>query len=262
MMPNSAGLPMQDRCSVPANAAALVIDAVSHHYGSRCALKDVSLEVAPGSFTALLGLNGAGKSTLVSLVTRLFGVQRGHIHIFGHDIGREPGEALRRLGVVFQPRTLDLDLSVTQNLLYHAALHGIGRREARLRAADLLAQIALSDRGESRVRDLSGGQMRRLEIARALLHRPQLLLLDEPTVGLDIRSRADMLGHLRALVREQGIGVLYATHLFDEIDEGDQIVVLHQGCVLAQGRLGDILAQSGARDLHAAFMRLTAEAVP
>ena len=169
---------------------------------------------------------------------------------------------MRRLGVVFQPRTLDLDLSVTQNLLYHAALHGIGRREARLRAADLLAQIALSDRGESRVRDLSGGQMRRLEIARALLHRPQLLLLDEPTVGLDIRSRADMLGHLRALVREQGIGVLYATHLFDEIDEGDQIVVLHQGCVLAQGRLGDILAQSGARDLHAAFMRLTAEAVP
>ena len=262
MMPNSAGLPMQDRCSVPANAAALVIDAVSHHYGSRCALKDVSLEVAPGSFTALLGLNGAGKSTLVSLVTRLFGVQRGHIHIFGHDIGREPGEALRRLGVVFQPRTLDLDLSVTQNLLYHAALHGIGRGEARLRAADLLAQMSLSDRGESRVRDLSGGQMRRLEIARALLHRPQLLLLDEPTVGLDIRSRADMLGHLRALVREQGIGVLYATHLFDEIDEGDQIVVLHQGCVLAQGRLGDILAQSGARDLHAAFMRLTAEAVP
>ncbi|MBC7584749.1 MAG: ATP-binding cassette domain-containing protein [Tardiphaga sp.] len=262
MMPNSAGLPMQDRCSAPAIAAALAIDAVSHHYGSRCALKDVSLEVAPGSFTALLGLNGAGKSTLVSLVTRLFGVQRGHIRIFGHDTGREPGEALRRLGVVFQPRTLDLDLSVSQNLLYHAALHGIGRREARLRAGDVLAQVALSDRGMSKVRDLSGGQMRRLEIARALLHRPQLLLLDEPTVGLDVRSRADMLGHIRALVREHGISVLYTTHLFDEIADGDQIVVLHQGCVLAQGRLGDILAQSGARDLHAAFMRLTAEAVP
>ena len=196
----------------------------------------------------------------MSLVTRLFGVQHGRITIFGHDIGREPGEALRRLGVVFQPRTLDLDLTVTQNLLYHAALHGIGRREARLRAGDVLVQVALSDRAASRVRDLSGGQMRRLEIARALLHRPQLLLLDEPTVGLDARSRTDMLGHIRALVREQGISVLYTTHLFDEIVEGDRLVVLHQGRVLARGAFGDILAQSGARDLHAAFMRLTAEA--
>lgn len=246
----------------PAAPAALSIESVSHHYGARRALDNVSLDVAPGAFTALLGLNGAGKSTLVSLVTRLFGVQHGRIRIFGHDIGREPGEALRRMGVVFQPRTLDLDLSVMQNLLYHAALHGIGRRDARTRAVEVLAQVALSDRTASRVRDLSGGQMRRLEIARALLHRPQLLLLDEPTVGLDVRSRAEMLAHIRALVREQGIGVLYATHLFDEIAEGDHLVVLHQGRVLARGTLADILAQTGTRDLHAAFMRLTAEVAP
>ncbi|HVI61967.1 MAG TPA: ATP-binding cassette domain-containing protein, partial [Bradyrhizobium sp.] len=148
----------------------------------RRALTDVSFTVAPASFTALLGLNGAGKSTLFSIITRLFGLQAGRIEIFGHDIGREPGEALRLLGVVFQPRTLDLDLSVMQNLLYHAALHGIARREARTRGDEVLARLGLADRAGSKVRDLSGGQMRRLEIARALLHRPRLLLLDEATV--------------------------------------------------------------------------------
>ncbi|MDB5655475.1 MAG: transporter ATPbinding protein [Tardiphaga sp.] len=262
MMPSHAECPAPDVHGTPATVPALSIESVSHHYGPRRALDEVSLDVAPGTFTALLGLNGAGKSTLVSLITRLFGVQHGRISIFGHDISQQPGEALRRLGVVFQPRTLDLDLSVTQNLLYHAALHGIGRREAKRRAGEVLAQVALSDRGPSKVRDLSGGQMRRLEIARALLHRPQLLLLDEPTVGLDVKSRADMLAHIRALVREQGIGVLYTTHLFDEIAEGDHLAVLHQGRVLARGPLPDILLQFGARDLHAAFMRLTAEVTP
>ena len=203
------------------------------HRGAR--LIDVSFTVAPASFTALLGLNGAGKSTLFSLVTRLFGIQAGRISIFGHDIGRAPGEALRLLGVVFQPRTLDLDLSVTQNLLYHAALHGIARREARVRSDEVLARIGLADRAGSKVRDLSGGQMRRLEIARALLHRPRLLLLDEATVGLDVKARADILSHVRQLVTEQGIGVLWATHLFDEIMPGDDLVVLHQGRVLAHG---------------------------
>jgi ABC-2 type transport system ATP-binding protein len=241
-------------------AAALTIDGVSHHYGLRRALDDVSFAVAPANFTALLGLNGAGKSTLFSLITRLFGVQAGHISIFGHDIGRDPGEALRRLGVVFQPRTLDLDLSVTQNLLYHAALQGIDRREARLRATDVLSHIGLADRTGSKVRDLSGGQMRRLEIARALLHRPRLLLLDEATVGLDVKARADILGHVRRLVTEQGVGVLWATHLFDEIVAGDDLVVLHQGRVLAQGGVSRIVAEANARDLHAAFMRLTGTA--
>jgi len=237
--------------------AALAIEGISHCYGSRQALGDVSFTVAPASFTALLGLNGAGKSTLFSLVTRLFGVQAGRVSIFGHDIGQEPGEALRLLGVVFQPRTLDLDLSVTQNLLYHAALHGIDRRGARLRAGEVLARIGLADRPGSKVRDLSGGQMRRLEIARALLHRPRLLLLDEPTVGLDVKARADILGHVRGLVIEQGIGVLWATHLFDEIVPSDDLVILHQGRILAQGEVVRIVAEAKARDLHSAFMHLT-----
>ena len=243
-----------------AEMPALSIDGVSHSYGPRRALIDVGFSVAPASFTALLGLNGAGKSTLFSLVTRLFGIQHGRIGIFGHDIVRSPGEALRLLGVVFQPRTLDLDLSVTQNLLYHAALHGIGRREARARSHEVLARIGLSDRTASKVRDLSGGQMRRLEIARALLHRPRLLLLDEATVGLDVKARADILAHVRQLVAEQGIGVLWATHLFDEIGASDDLVVLHQGRVLAKGKVARVIADAGGSDINTAFMRLTGSA--
>jgi ABC-2 type transport system ATP-binding protein len=244
----------------PAAVPALSIDGISHAYGARRALMNVSFAVAPASFTALLGLNGAGKSTLFSLITRLFGIQAGHIGIFGHDISNTPGEALRLLGVVFQPRTLDLDLSLTQNLLYHAALHGISRREAAARSIELLDRIGLSDRAGSKVRDLSGGQMRRLEIARALLHRPRLLLLDEPTVGLDVKARADIISHVRQLVTEQGIGVLWATHLFDEITAGDDLVVLHQGKVLAQGPVARVLSEAGAQDVNSAFMRLTGAA--
>src|SRR5207245_385068 len=239
---------------------ALSIDGGSHAYGAREELIDVSFTVAPASFTALLGLNGAGKSTLFSLVTRLFGIQSGRIGIFGHDIRAEPGEALRLLGVVFQPRTLDLDLSVTQNLLYHAALHGIDRREARLRAAEVLAHIGLADRADSKVRDLSGGQMRRVEVARALLHQPRLLLLDEATVGLDVEARAGILAHVRRLVAERGVAVLWATHLFDEIGPDDDLVVLHRGRVLAHGQVAHVIAEANAPDLHAAFMRLTGAA--
>ena len=245
--------PKPDTAAVPA----LLIDGISHAYGPRRALIDVSFNVQPASFTALLGLNGAGKSTLFSLITRLFGIQTGRVGIFGHDISRNPGEALRLLGVVFQPRTLDLDLSLTQNLLYHAALHGISRREAAARSAELLGRIGLSDRTGSKVRDLSGGQMRRLEIARALLHRPRLLLLDEPTVGLDVKARADIISHVRQLVTEQGIGVLWATHLFDEIVAGDDLVVLHQGRILARGLVERVVAETKADNLHSAFMQLT-----
>jgi ABC-2 type transport system ATP-binding protein len=254
-----AGSDIPARRDVAAEPA-LSIDSVSHSYGTQRALTDVSFTVAPASFTALLGLNGAGKSTLFSIITRLFGLQAGRIQIFGHDIGREPGEALRLLGVVFQPRTLDLDLSAMQNLLYHAALHGIARREARTRGDEVLARLGLADRAGSKVRDLSGGQMRRLEIARALLHRPRLLLLDEATVGLDVKARADILAHVRQLVSEQGIGVLWATHLFDEIVPSDDLVILHQGRVVARGDGATVLREAGAADVNTAFMRLTGTA--
>jgi ABC-2 type transport system ATP-binding protein len=242
---------------------AVAIEGVSHFYGARQALDDVSFSIAPSTFAVLLGLNGAGKSTLFSLMTRLYGVQRGHIRIFGHDVERASSEALRLIGVVFQPRTLDLDLSVIQNLTYHAALHGIGKRDGRKRADDVLARIALSDRADDKVRNLSGGQMRRVEIARALLHWPRLLVLDEPTVGLDIKSRADILGQVRRLVVAERVSVLWATHLIDEVAQEDDVVVLHEGRVLAHGPVARVVADTGTQDIRAAFTRLTqASALP
>ena len=242
--------------------AALAIEGLSHWYGSRQALDDVTFSLEPATFTVLLGLNGAGKSTLFSLVTRLYGVRRGRIRVFGYDVGSSPGEALRRLGVVFQPRTLDLDLSVTQNLRYHAALHGIGAREACARGEAMLARVRLSERAGDKVRSLSGGQMRRVEIARALLHRPQLLVLDEPTVGLDIKARSEILAHVHSLVAEEGVCVLWATHLVDEIGEGDDVIVLHLGKVLAHGRASAIVEQAGATDIRSAFATLTSASSP
>src|SRR5579863_9848795 len=212
--------------AVVAPTPALEVSDVSYSYGARLALDGVSLSVAPRSFTVLLGLNGAGKSTLFSLITRLYATPSGRIRIFGHNVAREPAAALSRLGVVFQSRALDVDISVRQNLVYHAALHGIGRREALARTEQVLRQAGLADRARDRAGNLSGGQMRRVEIARALLHRPRLLLLDEPTVGLDIKARATILAHVRRLLIDQGVGVLWATHLIDEVAPGDDIVVL------------------------------------
>lgn len=222
--------------TTPEPAPALAIKDVSHHYGKRCALDGVSFEVRAGTFTVLLGLNGAGKSTLFALITRLYNARIGTIDIFGHDVSREPGEALRRLGVVFQPRTLDLDLSVMQNLVYHAALHGIGTKAGRKRADELLELFGLADRRKDKARNHSGGQMRRLEIARALLHRPSLLLLDEASVGLDIQSRAEIIDHVRRLVSDEEIGVLWATHLIDEVLTEDSVIILHEGRVMARVR--------------------------
>lgn len=243
--------------AIAPTVAALAVQHVSHSYGARKALQDVSLTVPQSSFTVLLGLNGAGKTTLFSLITRLYDTREGYIEVLGHRVSREPTRALRLLGVVFQARTLDLDISVMENLLYHAALHGISGREARLRARAALQEIELADRARDAVRRLSGGQMRRVEIARALLHRPRVLVLDEPTVGLDVASRSAILRHVRSLVRERGVSVLWATHLLDEVADGDAVVVLHRGKVLAAGDMSDVVAGTGTADMRSAFIALT-----
>ena len=238
-------------------APALLVETVSHRFGARAALAGVSLTVERGRFTALLGPNGAGKTTLFSVITRLYNNQEGRVAIFGHGLDREPSRALARLGVVFQARTLDTDLTVEQNLAYHASLHGIARRAARERIGTLLDRVGLSDRRADKVRTLSGGQSRRIEIARSLIHRPSLLLLDEPTVGLDLESRADIVAIVRALVREEGLSVLWATHIFEEISPDDDAVVLHRGRIVARGTAGAI--GQGGESLEEAFRRLVAE---
>ena len=239
---------------------ALDIEGLSHAFGSRQVLREVALRVMPGDFTVLLGPNGAGKSTLFALITRLFDARGGSIRIFGEEMRARPDRALARLGVVFQQQTLDADLTVRQNLLYSAALHGLPRAEARRRAARELDRIGMADRAGDTVRDLSGGQRRRVEIARALLAGPALLLLDEPTVGLDAASRSFLLDHLRRLCREEGLAVLWATHLIDEVAEDARVVVLHAGQVRAAGPVPAILAAAGdAPGLREAFARLTGE---
>ena len=169
----------------------------------------------------------------------------------------KPSQALSRIGVVFQQRTLDLDLSVTQNLRYHAALHGMAGSVAKKRIETELARLDLLERAKDKIRQLSGGQLRRVEIARALLHQPRLLLFDEATVGLDIDSRQAILDHMRALVREEGLALLWATHLIDEVGPDNRVVVLHEGRVLAKGRVEEVIRQAGAGDIREAFTKLT-----
>lgn len=239
---------------------ALSVAGVSHAFGERRALADVSLEVPAGSFTVLLGLNGAGKSTLFALITRLYDNVGGEIRVCGHDVRRSPSVALREIGVVFQSRALDADLSVLQNLAYHAALHGFGRAVASARAMALLGMVGLGDKAHDKLRSLSGGQARRVEIARALLHEPRCLLLDEATVGLDIGAREGVIDLVRELVAHRRLGVLWATHLIDEIAPSDRVVVLHKGRVLFEGSHDGLLAAADTKTVRAAFTALTAAA--
>jgi ABC-2 type transport system ATP-binding protein len=242
------------------SAPALAVAGVSHAFGSRTALDQVDFALRPGDFTVLLGLNGAGKTTLFSLITGLYHCGQGRISVFGHDISTEPSPALARIGVVFQQSTLDLDLTVEQNLFYHASLHGMARTAAAPRIAAELDRVGLTARRKDRARQLSGGQRRRVELARALIHDPSLLLLDEPTVGLDMESRAFLLGHVRRLCAEQRLAVLWATHLIDEAGSDAHAIVLHDGRVLADGPVPAIMRAAGSTTLKAAFDGLVAAA--
>jgi ABC-2 type transport system ATP-binding protein len=233
------------------------IENVSYTYGEAAALEDVCLAIDPGRFTALLGPNGAGKSTLVALLTGLFVPDAGRIAILNHDLASQPREALARMGIVFQGQTLDLDLTVDQNMRYFAALHGMSNRAVGERVDTCLARMGLSERRGERVRTLNSGHRRRLEIARALLHRPRVLLLDEPTVGLDVPSRSAIVEHIHEICRDEAITVLWATHLVDEVWPQDQVAVLHRGRIKGFGSVAEILSLTGTADVLEAFKQLT-----
>ncbi|EFQ62673.1 ABC efflux transporter, ATP-binding protein [Pseudomonas fluorescens WH6] len=236
--------------------SALEVSALSFAYGSREALSAVSFSLAAGQFAALLGPNGAGKSTLIALLTRLYDLQTGDIRVGGHSLREAPRAALPQLGVVFQQSTLDLDLSVEQNLRYHAALHGLSRRRTDARVEAELARQGLTERRREKVRELNGGHRRRVEIARALLHEPRVLLLDEASVGLDPASRLALNQHVRSLCAEHGISVLWTTHLLDEVQAEDALMILHQGRLVASGQVALLTQQQGS-DLGSLFARLT-----
>lgn len=233
-----------DWTSLLNNAGGLRIHNLSFSYGgARAALEDISFTVNAGQFCALLGPNGAGKSTLFALMTRMFTAPAGTIEIDGHNIARSPRAALAAMGIVYQQSTLDLDLSVWRNMTYFAALHGLSGREATHRIEAALDRLQIRDRAKERARDLNGGHRRRAEIARALIHGPRVLLLDEATVGLDPAARAAITQHVHDLASD-GLTVLWATHLADEVRDDDRLLVLHKARLLADGTCRDLRGQT------------------
>lgn len=237
--------------------AALRIDNVVKSYGPVRALAGVSFNVQPGEFVALLGPNGAGKSTLFQLLSGLFLPDSGKIEVMGHDMSRDPVPALAQLGIVFQQPTLDLELTVTANLMFHAGLHGMPRTAAHARVDDELARLGLIDRADDKAAKLSGGNRRRVELARALLHEPRVLLMDEPTVGLDPASRNDLLKLMLGMRAERQVAVLWATHLCDEVSDADRVIVLHRGKVLADTSPAELVASARTATIEQAFLAMT-----
>lgn len=234
----------------------LRVENIAKSYGSVKALAGVSLHVGPGEFVALLGPNGAGKTTLFQVLSGLFVADAGHIRILGQDIRGYSTRALARMGIVFQQPTLDPDLSVRANLLFHARLHGLGRATGQ-RIREELERLGLSDQASQMCRALSGGNRRKVELARALLHQPGLLLMDEATVGLDPASRRALVNDVHKLCNERGMGVLWATHLVDEAESADRVLVLHRGQLLRDATPSALLAETNTGDLNQAFLSLT-----
>jgi ABC-2 type transport system ATP-binding protein len=239
------------------SAPALLLENVVKAYGSIRAVDGVSFSAAPGEFIALLGPNGAGKTTLFQLLAGLFVPDSGRVEIMGQDMARNPVPALAMLGIVFQQPALDLELTVTGNLLFHAGLHGMPRGAAKERIAGELVRLGLAERAHDKAGQLSGGNRRRVELARALLHDPRVLLMDEATVGLDPASRSDLLKLMLALRQERSVAVLWATHLCDEVERADRVIVLHRGKVLADTTPAELVFRTGATTIEQAFLSMT-----
>ena len=236
---------------------ALSIENLSFSYGGKKALDQLGFSINSGECTLLLGPNGAGKSTLFSLITRLYDSHEGQIELCGFNVKQQTRQALAKLGVVFQQTTLDMDLSVMQNLRYHTSLHGLGRKVALQRIQQELERLNMYERRFEKIRQLNGGHRRRVEIARALLHKPALLLLDEPTVGLDVPSRLAIVEYVHQLVAEEKLAVLWASHLIDEIYPEDHLIVLHKGQIKAKGTVDEVLLNTGTTSIKDAFYSLT-----
>lgn len=235
----------------------LSVQGLVKRYGKATALRGVNFELAGSTFNVLLGPNGAGKSTLFQVLTGLFSADEGDVSVAGHSLRDASTRALRHIGVVFQQMSLDLDLSIRRNLWMHADLHGLPRRAANARIDAGCAQLGIGADLTQPVRELSGGNRRKVELVRALLHQPQLLLMDEATVGLDPKSRRDLLSALRADVRERGVSVLWATHWVEEAEGADRVLVLHKGSLLADGTPAEVTRALGEATLEAGFIKRT-----
>lgn len=226
-------------------APAIDVAQLSHHYGERQALAEVTFRVEPGTIFGLLGPNGGGKTTLFRIIGTLLPVQQGTVRLLDLDVRTQPDEVRRRIGVTFQSPSLDGKLTVGENLKHQGHLYGLSGRRLRERIDHLLGRLGLTDRRHDRAETLSGGLKRRVEIAKGLLHDPRILLLDEPSTGLDPGARIDLWRYLGSLRDEAGVTVLVTTHLMEEAERCDRLGILDRGQVVALGTPDELRASVG-----------------
>ncbi|HVA67958.1 MAG TPA: ATP-binding cassette domain-containing protein [Candidatus Binataceae bacterium] len=228
-----------------AAAPAIEVDALGFRYGDRIALEDVSFAIPRGEIFGFLGPNGGGKSTLFRVLSTLVPMQSGGARMLGYDLGGPTAQLRRRIGVVFQSPSLDGKLTVAENLIHHGHLYGLRGAKLRERVAAMGARLGLGDRGSDRVETLSGGLARRVELARALLHQPELMLLDEPSTGLDPAARRDFFAYLERLRSDDGVTIVLTTHYMEEADRCDRIGILDQGRLVAIGAPAELKRSVG-----------------
>ena len=218
---------------------------LTHRYGDRVALSHVTFEVKKGEIFGLLGPNGGGKSTLFRILSTMMVPTEGHAIIAGNDVERNPAGVRRQVGVVFQTQSLDKALTVEENLRSQGHLHGLSGAVLRDRINNAMERLGLTDRRRDLVDTLSGGLRRRVEIAKALLHRPQVLLMDEASTGLDPAARRDLSRHVQNLRESDGVTILLTTHILEEADRCDRLVLLHQGKIVAEGTPSELRSRIG-----------------
>jgi ABC-2 type transport system ATP-binding protein len=218
---------------------------LSHRYGSRLALSNVDFEVKAGEIFGLLGPNGGGKSTLFRILSTMMAPTDGRAEVAGHDVARDPAAVRRSIGVVFQTQSLDKALTVAENLRAQGHLHGLSGSHLRDRMQQVMERLGLADRRNDIVETLSGGLKRRVEIAKGLLHRPVVLLMDEASTGLDPGARRELWQYVEELRSREGVTILLTTHILDEADRCDRLALLHQGRVVAEGTPAHLRSRIG-----------------
>lgn len=245
----------------------ILAENLSHQYGSRQALSNVNFEVKAGEIFGLLGPNGGGKSTLFRILSTMMAPTGGRAEVAGHDVARDPAAVRRSIGVVFQTQSLDKALTVAENLRAQGRLYGLSGAQLRDRMQQVMERLGLADRRNDIVETLSGGLKRRVEIAKGLLHRPVVLLMDEASTGLDPGARRELWQYVEELRSREGVTILLTTHILDEADRCDRLALLHQGRVVAEGtpaRLrsgigGDVVVLQAAEVAEAAALALRIE---
>jgi len=229
---------------------AIVVSDVSHHYGARKAVDNLSLDVRLGEIFVFLGPNGSGKTTLFRVLSTLIPLQSGKVSILGHRLESETTAIRGKMGVVFQAPSLDKKLTVAENLMHQGRLYGMSGAKLKERTQEMLTALGIAERAQELVETLSGGMRRRVELAKGMLHRPQLLLMDEPSTGLDPGARADLWQYLQQVREEQGVTVVLTTHLLEEADRADRIAIMHRGKLAALDTPAALQASVGGDSIN------------